>query len=83
MNPDTGKMEPYMKQVQITDGYKVLLRRDVGSFNHGDLDHWNFEVQTTSGNTKYDLHLYLRDDGNIQPFTKEDIKTPINSPFNK
>ena len=35
-NPVTGLMDPYMKQVQITDDYKVILRRDIGDFNHGD-----------------------------------------------
>ncbi len=82
-NPNTGKMEPYMKQVQITDEYKVLLRRDVGDFNHGDLDHWNLEVQTTKGNLKYDLHLYIGEDGNLLPITKKNIKIPKKSPFNK
>lgn len=81
-NPNTGIMEPYMKQVQITDDYKVILRRDVGDFNHGDLDHWNIEVQTVQGgNLKYDLHLYLGDDGNLLPFTENEIYIPKKSPF--
>ena len=81
-NPKTGIMEPYMKQVQIIDGYKVVLRRDVGDFNHSDLEHWNLEVQTVpGGNVKYDLHLYLGEDGNLLPFTKDEIKIPKKSPF--
>ena len=82
-NPKTGAMEPYMKQVQITDEYKVLFRRDVGDFNHGDADHWNLEIQTQRGNTKYDLHLYLGEDGNLLPVTEENIVTPKHSPFQK
>lgn len=81
-NPKTGIMEPYMKQVQLIDDYKVVLRRDVGDFNHGDLDHWNLEVQTVpGGNVKYDLHLYLGEDGNLLPFTKNKIRIPKRSPF--
>lgn len=38
----------------------MILRRDIGNFNHDDLAHWNLEVQTVQGgNIKYDLHLYL------------------------
>ena len=81
-NPNTGIMEPYMKQVQITDDYKVILRRDIGDFNHGDLDHWNFEIQTVQGgNLKYDIHLYLGEDGNLLPFTEKEIYIPKKSPF--
>ena len=66
-----------MKQSQITDDYKVILRRDVGDFNHGDLDHWNLEVQTVQGgNLKYDLYLYLGDDGKLLPFTENEIYIP-------
>ena len=83
MNPNTGMMEPYMKQAVISDDYKVVLRRDIGDFNHDDLDHWNFEVQTIGGNTKYDLHLYVGDDGDLLPFTDDNIRIPKNSPFNK
>lgn len=73
-NPKTGMMEPDMKQIQVTDDYKVILRKDVGDFNHGDLEHWNFEIQTVKGGSiKYNLHLYLGDDGNILPFTKDNI----------
>lgn len=81
-NPKTGIMEPYMKQVQIIDGYKVVLRRDVGDFNHSDLEHWNLEVQTVpGGNVKYDLHLYLGEDGNLLSFTENKKRIPKRSPF--
>lgn len=81
-NPKSGIMEPYKKQVQLSDDYKVILRRDVGDFNHGDLDHWNLEVQTVQGgNIKYDLHMYLGDDGNVLPFTEDNIYIPKKSPF--
>lgn len=43
-NPKTGMMKPNMKQIQVTDDYKVILRKDVGDFNHDDLDCWNFEI---------------------------------------
>lgn len=33
-----------MEQIQVTDDYKVILRKDVGDFNHDDLDCWNFEI---------------------------------------
>ena len=42
-----------MKQYKINDDYKVNMRRDIGDFSHGDMDHWNLEVQTISGNQKY------------------------------
>ena len=60
-NPITDKMEPYMKQYQINDGYKILLRRDFGDFNTHDPagNHWNLEVQTIGGRTVYDLHIYI------------------------
>lgn len=64
-NPVTGKMEPYMKQYVIDDTYKVVFRRDIGDFSHGDLNHWNLELQTIKGNMKYDLHLYVDEFGNI------------------
>ena len=71
-----------MKQVQIIDGYKVVLRRDVGDFNHSDLEHWNLEVQTVpGGNVKYDLHLYLGEDGNLLSFTENKKRIPKRSPF--
>ena len=83
-NPKTGVMEPYMKQFQVNDDYKVILRRDIGDFSHGDLDHWNLEIQTVNGgNIKYDLHLYVEEDGNLLPFTDDDIYIPKKSPFNK
>lgn len=63
-NPITGISEPYMKKIEI-DGYKLLLRRDVGGFSHGYNDHWNLELQTSAGNTKYDLHMYIDEIGNI------------------
>ena len=82
-NPKTGVMEPYMKQYQLNDDYKVILRRDFGDFSHGDLDHWNLEIQTVKGgNIKYDLHLHVGDDGNLLPFTEDDIYIPKKSPFN-
>ncbi|MBE5945166.1 MAG: RHS repeat-associated core domain-containing protein [Lachnospiraceae bacterium] len=82
-NPRTGEMEPYMKQIQVTEDYKLILRRDIGDFNHGDLDHWNLEVQTIGGgNVKYDLHLYIGDDGNLLPFTEDNVYIPKKSPFN-
>ena len=60
VNKLTGKLEPYMKQFKLDDNYKVVLRRDVGeAFNHGDLNHWNLELQTLKGNLRYDLHLYV------------------------
>ncbi len=74
-------MEPYMKQSQITDDYKILLRRDFGDFNHGDLDHWNLEIHTTNGKPKYDLHMYLDENGNVQPLTKDNVFIPKKSPF--
>ncbi len=80
-NPRTGVKEPYMKQYQVNDEYKAILRRDVGDFSHGDMDHWNLEVQTTGGNLKYDLHMYLGEDGNILPITEENIYVPKKSPF--
>ncbi len=81
-NPRTGEMEPYMKQIQVTEDYKLILRRDIGDFNHGDLDHWNLEVQTIGGgNVKYDLHLYIGDDGNLLPFTEDNVYIPKKSPF--
>lgn len=80
-NPRTGISEPYMKQYQMNDEYKAILRRDVGDFSHGDMNHWNFEVQTTNGNIKYDLHMYLGEDGNILPFSEENIYIPKRSPF--
>ena len=80
-NPVTGNIEPYMKQIQINEDYKVLLRRDIGDFNHGDLDHWNLEVQTINGKLKYDLHLYLDEAGNVLPFSKDNIYIPKKSPF--
>ena len=63
-NPITGISEPYMKKIEI-DGHKLLLRRDVGGFSHGYNDHWNLELQTSAGNTKYDLHMYIDEIGNI------------------
>ena len=82
-NPVTGEMEPSMKQVEITDNYKVILRRDIGDFNHGDMDHWNLEVQTIQGgNVKYNFHLYLDQDGSLLPFTENEIYIPKKSPFN-
>lgn len=71
----------HMKQVQINEEYKVLLRRDIGDFNHGDLDHRNLEVQTINGKLKYDLHLYLDEFGNVLPFTDDNIYIPKKSPF--
>lgn len=58
VNPATGKMEPYMKQYQVNDDYKVVFRRDFDGFNTHDPagNHWNFEVQTTGDRTVYDLH---------------------------
>ncbi|MCR5584142.1 MAG: hypothetical protein K6F63_01750 [Lachnospiraceae bacterium] len=81
VNPKTGIKEPYLKQYNINDEYKVILRRDVGDFNHGDFNHWNLEVQTKNGNTKYDLHMYLTDDGDLMPFTEKNVYIPTNSPF--
>ncbi len=80
-NPQIGVMEPYRKEVQLSSGYKAILRRDVGAFSHGMPDHWNLEVQTVpSGNIKYDLHIYLGNDGNISSITE---RIPNKSPFNK
>jgi hypothetical protein len=70
-----------MKQYKINDDYKVILRRDIGDFSHGDMDHWNLEVQTISGNQKYDLHMYIDDDGNMLPLTDENVYIPKKSPF--
>ena len=71
-----------MKQAQITEEYKVVLRRDTGDFSHGDLEHWNFEVQTVQGgNPKYDLHLYLDNNNNLLPFTENEIHIAKKSPF--
>ena len=84
-NPETGKKEPYMKQYQVNDEYKVIFRRDFGAFNHDDPagNHWNFEIQTTGGRTVYDVHVYVDDAGNLLPFTKDNIYIPKKSPFNK
>ncbi|AQR93120.1 N-acetylmuramoyl-L-alanine amidase family protein [Clostridium saccharoperbutylacetonicum] len=66
LNKVTEQMEPYMKQV-LGDDYTLILRRDVGKgFSHGDLDHWNIEVQTSQGKMKFDRHLYVDAEGNIQ-----------------
>lgn len=66
LNKVTEQMEPYMKQV-LGDDYKLILRRDIGEgFSHGDLNHWNIEVQTFQGNMKFDRHLYVDVEGNIQ-----------------
>ena len=83
-NPVTGEMEPYMKQYQVNDDYKALLRRDFGDFNHGDPlgDHWNLEIQTTNGRTVYDLHIYPDGAGNILPITDANVHIPSKSPFN-
>ncbi|WP_035284530.1 RHS repeat-associated core domain-containing protein, partial [Clostridium sp. Maddingley MBC34-26] len=65
LNKVTGEMEPYMKQIE-GDDYKIILRRDVGEgFSHGEPNHWNVEVQTPSGNIKFDRHLYIDEEGNI------------------
>ena len=46
--------------------------------------HWNLEIQTVQGgNVKYDLHMYLGEDGSILPITEDDIYVPRNSPFKK
>ena len=45
-------------------------------------DHWNLEVQTVQGgNIKYDVHLYLGDDGNLLPFTENEIYITRKIPF--
>ena len=64
-NPITGKMEPYLKQFQFHENYKAVLRRDIGGFAHGDLNHWNLEIQTIGGRVKYNLHIYVDDLGNV------------------
>ena len=73
---------PYMKQYQVNDSYKVLLRKDFDIFNHGDMNHWNFEIQTIGGRTVYDIHIYMDAQGNILPITNNDIYIPRKSPFN-
>lgn len=81
-NPVTGEMQPYMKQYEVNDDYKVIFRRDIGDFSHGDSNHWNLEVQTVQGeNLKYDLHLYLNNEGELLPFTDNEIYIPRKSPF--
>ena len=84
-NPLTGKLEPYMKQFQVNDDYKVLMRRDFDGFNNHDPNgnHWNLEVQTTGGRTVYDMHIYLDEDGNILPISDDNIYIPRKSPFNE
>ena len=65
LNKVTGNMEPYMKQI-VGEDYKVILRRDIGEgFSHGDLNHWNLEVQTPKGKMKFDRHIYVDSKGNI------------------
>ncbi len=64
LNTETGMLEPYMKMIE-GDDYKLILRRDYGAFAHGDLPHWNLEVQTKSGKIKYDKHIYYDDNGEI------------------
>ena len=73
----------FIKQYKINDEYKVILRRDIGDFSHGGMDHWNLEVQTLSGNQKYDLHMYIDDNGNIIPFTDDNVYIPKKSSFRK
>ena len=82
MNPATGKMEPYMKQYQLNDDYKVLFRRDFDGFNTHDPagNHWDLEVQTTGGRMVYDLHIYFDDAGNLIPLTSDNIYIPKKSP---
>jgi len=58
-------MEPYIKQYQIDDTYKAVIRRDFNDFSHGDANHWNLEIQTVKGNQRYDLHIYVDNAGNI------------------
>ena len=83
LNPVTNEMEPYMKQYQLNETYKVLLRKDWGGFNDHDIngDHWNLEIQTTGGRTVYDLHVYLDENGELIPFTDDNIYIPKKSPF--
>ena len=64
VNPVTGIEEPYMKMIE-SDDYKLLFRRDIGDFSHGDLDHWNLEVQSKAGKVKFDRHIYVDEGGNI------------------
>ena len=84
LNPQTGQMEPYMKQYKLNDDYKILLRKDFGDFNHNDPkgNHWNLEVQTTKGRTVYDLHMYVDDAGDLLPITSDNVYIPPRSPFN-
>jgi len=73
-NPVTGNMEPYMKQIIVDDGYRIILRRDVGDFSHELADHWNLEIQTPSGNTKYDMHMFVDELSNIIKIEDKIIK---------
>ncbi|MBC2399772.1 hypothetical protein BD780_000922 [Clostridium tetanomorphum] len=54
-----------MKQYQIDDNYKAVMRRDIGDFSHGDANHWKLEIQTLKGNLRYHLHIYIDDAGNV------------------
>ena len=73
-NPVTGNMEPYMKQIIVDDSYRIILRRDVGDFSHELADHWNLEIQTPSGNTKYDMHMFVDELSNIIKIEDKIIK---------
>jgi len=54
-----GEKVPYGKRVNINDDYKIIVRRDIGEFSHGDANHYNIEVQTKAGNIKYNMHIYV------------------------
>lgn len=75
--------KPYRKEVQLNDDYKVIFRRDFDEFSHGEVlgNHWNLEIQTTAGNTKYDLHVFFDEMGNILPIIDGYIFIPSKSPF--
>jgi hypothetical protein len=60
-----GEKVPYAKVLNVSDEYKLILRRDLGDFSHNMADHYNLELQTKAGNTKYNLHMFIDGEGTI------------------
>jgi RHS repeat-associated core domain len=54
-----GEKVAYGKIIQLNEDYKILIRRDIDEFSHGDANHINVEIQTKAGNIKGNLHIYV------------------------